>query len=108
MTFGSIPFRPISLPIQALGRCFSRGGDCQGNPFMTTPLSDVSALLRFPALQLRHSAFPTFRFPALHPAEPSQTSSCLLAPISLYNLCTLMDSFGLYSLLASYSLHVIR
>ena len=26
MTFGSIPFRPISLSVQASGRCFSRGG----------------------------------------------------------------------------------
>ena len=131
---------------------------CKGNPFVTTPLSDVSAPLRFPALRLRLSDAPTFRLsdfplsrallhhvstlrhptprpydaPTLHPdltprpyeplmlrhsdfpalyaasAEPSRTFGGLETPISHYDLCTLMGSLGLYSLLASYSLYVIR
>src|SRR5436853_7591155 len=69
---------------------------------MLTPLSHAPTFRRSDVPTLR------LRFPALRPAEPSQTSSCLLTSISLYNLCTLMDSFGLYSLLASCSLHIIR
>src|SRR5437016_5509212 len=69
---------------------------CSWNPFWTT------------LTLLRRSDVPTLRlrFPALRSAELSQTFNGLLAPISLYNSCTLMDSLGLYTLFASCSLHV--
>ena len=78
----------------------------------------LELLLDYPDSAFPHSDTPTFRhsdvptlrlrFPALRSAELSQTFNGLLAPISLYNLCTLMDSLGLYTLFASCSLHVIR
>src|SRR5437016_14525691 len=77
---------------------------CGWNPFWTTltPLSHAPTLRRSDVPTLR------LRFPALRSAEPAQTFNGLLAPISLHNLCTLMDSLGLYTLFASCSLHVIR
>ena len=53
------------------------------------------------------SDFPTLRRRLCRQA-PRQTFACPQVPISLYDLCTFMDTFGLYSLLASCSLRAIR
>src|SRR5205807_9867628 len=71
MTFGTIPFRPISLT-SASSRCSSRGGgDCKGNPFPFRSASDPSLslqpLISTPDLSLSIPIFiPTFFFMFTH------------------------------------------
>ena len=70
---------------------------CSLLPFPT------SLLLRSdPDLRLSHALL------RLRLLAPRQTFACLQAPISHYDLCTFMDTLGLYFLLASCSLQVIR